>query len=67
MATTDHLLTNDDLADELGVHPTTLAQWRLIAGRGPRFVKVGSSVRYRRSDVEKWLTERTRTGTKTDA
>ena len=67
METTDHLLTNDELADELGVHHSTTAQWRLIAGQGPRFIKVGASVRYRRSDIEEWLTSQTRAGTKTDA
>lgn len=66
MADMDQLLTNDELADELGVHRSTTAQWRLVGGRGPRFVKVGASVRYRRSDVEKWLTSQTRTGTRTD-
>ena len=66
MANTDELLTNDDLADLLGVHRSTTAQWRPIAGQGPRFVKVGASVRYRRSDVEQWLEDRTRTGTRSD-
>ena len=67
MATPTQLLTNDQLADELGVHHSTTAQWRLIAGQGPRFIKVGASVRDRRSDIEEWLTSQTRAGTKTDA
>lgn len=49
------LLTTDDLAAELCMHPVTLAQWRLIAGKGPTFVKLGGAVRYRRSDVREWL------------
>ena len=36
-----------------------LAQWRYL-GQGPRFVKLGRSVRYRVSDVEAWLDQQTR-------
>ncbi len=57
------LLTTDQLAAELGVHPMTLAAWRMVDGQGPPFVKVGSAVRYRRSDVEAWLDAQTRTST----
>lgn len=52
------LLTATDLAKELNTHARTLANWR-TAGTGPRFVKVGGSVRYRRSDVDAWLEKRT--------
>jgi hypothetical protein len=34
--------------------PKTLEAWRAI-GRGPSWVRVGRSVRYRRRDVEAWL------------
>lgn len=47
-------LTPRQVADELGIAEQTLANWR-SAGTGPRFVKVGVLVRYRRSDVEAWL------------
>ncbi len=60
----DPLLTTNQLAAELGVHPVTLAQWRLVDGKGPPFVKVGSSVRYRRGDVDEWLRDKTRIGTR---
>ena len=66
MSDVHQLLTTQELATALGVDPTTLPQWRLVAGRGPRFIKVGAAVRYRRSDVEKWLTDQTRAGTRTD-
>lgn len=36
----------------------TLEQWRYV-GAGPRYVKVGSAVRYRKADVDKWLAENT--------
>jgi predicted DNA-binding transcriptional regulator AlpA len=42
------------VAEYLGVPEKTLAQWRYL-GLGPRWSKVGRHVRYRWSDVEKWL------------
>ncbi len=46
----------------LGVHQNTLCKWR-IAGRGPRFVKMGRRVAYRLSDIEKWANQRTYSNT----
>lgn len=46
----------------LDVPVGTLANWR-YQGRGPRFVKVGRHVRYRRSDVEAWLERNAREST----
>lgn len=56
----DHwdLLTPTKLAEILKTNENTLANWR-TSQRGPRFVKVGTSVRYRRSDVDSWIEERT--------
>ncbi len=59
----NELLTAEQLAAELGLHQVTLAQWRMVDGKGPAFIKIGSSVRYRRSDVEAWLDKQTRTVT----
>lgn len=42
------------LAEHLGVPEATLAQWRW-SGVGPRYVKIGRHVRYRWSDVHRWL------------
>jgi predicted DNA-binding transcriptional regulator AlpA len=36
----------------------TATKWRAKAD-GPPFIKVGRLVRYRRADVEAWLTSRT--------
>ena len=59
------LMTTDEAAKFLDVHPATLATWRMIEGRGPRYLKVGErNVRYRRSELDRWLTARTRTGTR---
>jgi excisionase family DNA binding protein len=41
----------------LNVSVAALRRWRLER-RGPRFIKVGSLVRYRQSDVEMWLASR---------
>lgn len=55
-------LSPNEAAALLGVAPGTLANWRHRGG-GPRFVKVGSRVRYRACDVEEWLDGQTRTST----
>jgi len=50
------VLSAAQLSEENGVSVGTLANWR-SAGIGPRFVKVGHRVRYRRADVEAWIAE----------
>ena len=53
-----NLLTTKQAADYLGVKDTTLEQWRWN-GRGPRFVKLGRSCRYRRKpDLEDFVEAR---------
>jgi excisionase family DNA binding protein len=51
----DELLTSDDVARRAQVSPDTVRFWR-HANTGPRFIRVGRYVRYRREDVESWLT-----------
>lgn len=51
------LMTTQQVADHLGVPVATLYQWR-HQGTAPRALKVGKHVRYRRSDVEAWVTAR---------
>ena len=51
-----------EAAQKLGVEASTLANWRW-AGRGPRYIRVGSRVRYRLADVASWLDSRTRRST----
>lgn len=51
-------LTEGDL-EALGIASRrTLQGWRLL-GRGPRYIKVQRSVRYRLIDVEEWLARQT--------
>lgn len=53
------LMTADELAEYLGTTTQRLANHRM-KGTGPRFVKEGRRVLYRRSEVERWLDENTR-------
>ncbi len=53
-----NLLSTAQLAAELGVTAGTLRNWR-TAGRGPRGARIGGRVRYRRADVDAWITQQT--------
>lgn len=48
------MLSIDELAEFLGVPRKTIIQWRYMR-IGPRGYKFGRHVRYRMSDVEKWM------------
>lgn len=48
------LITPRELANELGLPETTIAQWR-YRHIGPSYLKVGRHVRYRREDVDRWI------------
>jgi excisionase family DNA binding protein len=58
----DPLLTVDQVARYLGKPKSTLYAWR-SRGQGPRAIRVGNVLRYRYSDVERWLDEQTDTRT----
>ena len=51
------LLNEHAVAEMLGVSVSTVRRWRLVK-QGPRFLKVGSSVRYRDEDISAWLASR---------
>lgn len=55
--TRDEFLTTDELADLLAVPVRTVYAWR-HARTGPRGVRIGRHLRYRRTDVDAWLEER---------
>jgi len=56
---TGEFLTDAQLCEWLQVEDRTTFRWRRD-GTGPPFLRLGSrQIRYRRSDVERWLTERT--------
>ena len=66
-------LTELEVADRLRVSLACLRRWRLER-RGPRFVKVGSLVRYPAAELDRWIealptggTQMTTNGTRTVA
>jgi len=50
----ESLLTEQEVAKKLCVSLAALRRWRL-EGRGPKFIKVSSLVRYRPEELEQWL------------
>jgi len=57
----DALLGEMHAAEFLKLSPRTLQAWR-PQGRGPRFVRAGRAVRYRRRDLIAWIEENTVAG-----
>lgn len=57
-AQSGHLLNNDETADMLGVSRRTLPVWR-VQGRGPKFIKIGKLVRYKREEIDAWMRQHT--------
>ncbi len=56
---TERLLTARELADLLGLSPATVLDW-FEAGRLPGFKLGGRAVRFRPSEVERWLEQQRR-------
>jgi len=55
-------LTTEQAAEYLQLQRNTLEAWRCRGG-GPRFVKLGRSVRYRQVDLDNWIESRLRENT----
>jgi len=53
---TTPVLTTTEVASLLNVAHKTLANWR-CHGSGPTFLKLGSSVRYLKDDIDNWLSQ----------
>ena len=53
----DELLDTDGVARICGLAPETLRRWRMT-GVGPRFVRLGRAVRYRKAAVDAFLAGR---------
>lgn len=52
---TDNLMSQDEVAELLGVHPSTLGNWR-EKGIGPPFLRMeGKLIRYVVEDVRAWV------------
>jgi excisionase family DNA binding protein len=58
---TRELVDEKEAAEILDTAPGTLSVWRSTGRYAIPFIKVGRRVRYRRSDLERWLESRTRT------
>lgn len=52
------ILTSKETAKLLGYRVRTLKKWR-STGRGPAYVRIGSRVRYRREEINRWLDQQT--------
>lgn len=54
------LLTTREAAELIGLSPRTVEDWRLRAGRGPDFIRLGKKrgVRYYEEAVKRWLDSR---------
>jgi excisionase family DNA binding protein len=55
----ERLWTEQQTADYLNVAVGTLRRWR-AEGTGPRALRAGRTVRYRKSDVDEWLEQQSR-------
>ena len=51
------ILKTPEAAEYLGLSVPTLARFRTLGG-GPKYAKLGSSVRYRKADLDAWLESR---------
>jgi predicted DNA-binding transcriptional regulator AlpA len=54
MEKSHEFLSEPELADWINIKARTLKYWRKI-GRGPKVSPLGGRIRYRRSDVERWI------------
>jgi predicted DNA-binding transcriptional regulator AlpA len=51
------LLNEYDVARITGLSVASVRRWRLVR-QGPRYLKIGSAVRYRADDITSWLRSR---------
>lgn len=51
----DQLIDARILAMRLGLSIQALANYRL-RGKGPKFIRIGRTIRYREADIREWLT-----------
>ncbi len=58
----DGLMDTKAAAAFLAISPLTLIDWRCKRTNGPAWVKCGSLVRYRLSDLQAWCESRTEKG-----
>lgn len=61
-AEANDLISPEIAARNLGVTENCLAKWRCCGG-GPKFVKIGRRIRYRRVDLDAFIGARVRAST----
>lgn len=54
----DSLWTQKNVAEYLDIPHNTVARWR-VNNVGPRFIRIGKYVRYRKADVDRWIESQT--------
>ena len=55
--TLEELLNEHDVARVTGLSVASVRRWRLLR-QGPKYLKLGSAVRYRAEDISAWLASR---------
>ena len=55
--TLEVLLNEHDVARITGLSVASVRRWRLLR-QGPKYLKLGSAVRYRAEDIASWLRSR---------
>jgi predicted DNA-binding transcriptional regulator AlpA len=53
----ENLLNERDVSRIIGLSVASVRRWRLLR-QGPRYLKLGSAVRYRPEDISEWLRSR---------
>ncbi len=55
------MLTPDEAGKYLNYPAETLRRWRML-GTGPKFIKAGRHIRYRKTSLDRWVEQRERGG-----
>ena len=55
--TLETLLNEHDVARVTGLSVASVRRWRLLK-KGPKYIKIGSAVRYNTDDLSAWLKSR---------
>ena len=63
--TLETLLNEHDVARITGLSVASVRRWRLLR-QGPKYLKIGSAVRYRPDDISAWIESRPRGGGQQD-
>ncbi|WP_420435061.1 helix-turn-helix transcriptional regulator [Hyphobacterium sp.] len=58
-------MTPRQAAAYLNLAVSSLAKWR-VEGIGPSYIKLGSAVRYRRTDLDDWIGSKVQSSTSQD-